>query len=135
MRQTVFCNHYRAMSEHETCSAGVAYDSMKGMAWETRPCFSKPGDAPKPGCDLVQLPTPEELAADEAEMRERLEKIGKARQAIVSACGGPWKKGKPSIVGAIDCPNCGGKLNYSRAGYNGHVHARCATPGCVSWME
>jgi hypothetical protein len=38
--------------------------------------------------------------------------------------------------GVMDCPVCGtGKLHYSRAGYNGHVHARCETDGCVSWME
>lgn len=39
-------------------------------------------------------------------------------------------------AGVITCPICGtGKLRYSRAGYNGHVHARCSTDGCVAWME
>ncbi len=80
MRNTIFCNHYRAMSSHTTCSAGVEYDKFKGDA---RPCFCKPGcDAP-PGCELAQFPTAEELAAEEAEMNERLAKIGAARKAIV----------------------------------------------------
>ena len=38
--------------------------------------------------------------------------------------------------GAVDCPCCeGGKLQYSVASYNGHMHGRCTTKGCVSWME
>jgi hypothetical protein len=39
-------------------------------------------------------------------------------------------------AGKMDCPICKtGKLRYSRAAYNGHVHASCSTDGCVSWME
>ena len=38
--------------------------------------------------------------------------------------------------GEIACPICGtGKVRYSRAAYNGHVHAGCTTQGCVRWME
>lgn len=38
--------------------------------------------------------------------------------------------------GTMNCPVCGtGKLRYSRASYNGHVHAQCTTEGCVAWME
>ena len=38
--------------------------------------------------------------------------------------------------GTIDCPVCKlGKLKYSRAAYNGHVHGRCSHNNCVSWME
>lgn len=39
-------------------------------------------------------------------------------------------------IGEIACPCCdGGKLRYSVASYNGHMHGRCSTQGCVSWME
>ena len=39
-------------------------------------------------------------------------------------------------AGEMDCPVCkAGRLRYSRAGYNGHIHARCSTPSCVAWME
>lgn len=38
--------------------------------------------------------------------------------------------------GQMPCPVCSkGNLKYSRSGYNGHVHARCSTSGCVAWME
>ena len=41
-----------------------------------------------------------------------------------------------SGAGSMDCPVCKtGKLRYSRAGYNGHVHAGGTTEGCVRWME
>jgi hypothetical protein len=39
-------------------------------------------------------------------------------------------------AGEMECPVCKtGKLRYSRAAYNGHVHARCSTDDCVAWME
>lgn len=137
MRQTIFCNHYRAMSEHKTCGAGVAYESLKGIPFDARPCFARHGDPPPGGCELAEFPTAEEIAAEKAEIEARIQAMGKARQAIVAHCGGPWKQGVPGAQGKIDCPVCSapGALAFSRAGYNGHVHARCATQGCVSWME
>jgi hypothetical protein len=49
-----------------------------------------------------------------------------------------YKNGKNSFTGSgtLLCPVCGvGTLSYSRAAYNGHVHANCETDGCVRWME
>ena len=137
MKSTVFCNHYRAMSEHETCKAGVEYSTFQGMGFDERPCFANRGEPAHPGCDLVQLPTVEQLAERDAEVAKRMDDLGAARQAIVKCLGGPWKKGTPGASGATDCPVCGTKnaLGFSRAGYNGHIHANCVTPGCVSWME
>ena len=41
-----------------------------------------------------------------------------------------------SGAGEIDCPVCkAAKLRYSRASYNGHVHAACMSAKCVRWME
>lgn len=137
MRASIFCNHYRAMSENTTCNAGVAYDSFKGLPFGSRPCFCKPGKEPNAGCSLMEMPTPEQLAAEEAEMNEQFEMLGKARRAIVAHLGGPWKRGTPGATGRIDCPACGAEqsLRFSRAGTNGHIHAGCTTDGCVSWME
>ncbi len=131
-----FCNHYRAMSEHTTCEAGVCYEQFKGLPFAERPCFYTEGETPPGGCELAAYPTAEEIAQRDAEMRKRLEDMGKAREAIVAFLGGPWKKGTQSAGGAIACPVCGigGALHFSRAGYNGHIHAQCVT-GCVAWME
>lgn len=135
-RNTIFCNHYRAMSEHDTCEAGIAYDTFKGLKFEQRPCFMRKGVCPG-GCDKAVFPTPEEIAAQDAEFAKRFDNTMNARQAIVASLGGPWKKGTPSTKGVIDCPVCGAEksLNFSRAGYNGHIHASCNTDDCVCWME
>jgi hypothetical protein len=137
MRSTIFCNHYRAMSDHETCKAGVSYSMFKGMPFEQRPCFCHPPQSPNAGCSLMEMPTPEQLAEEEADIERRCEMMGKARRAIVEHLGGPWKRGTPGASGRIDCPACGDaqSLSFSRAGYNGHIHARCKTPDCVNWME
>lgn len=37
---------------------------------------------------------------------------------------------------SIPCPACQtGRLYYRVASVNGHMHAKCDTEGCVSWME
>lgn len=137
MRETIFCNHYRAMSEHDTCKVGVSYNSFDGVSFDKRPCFCKSGKPPNAGCSLIDIPTAEQIAAEDAEFRKRFELIGKARDAIVTHLGGPWKRGTAGAGGTIDCPACGAEksLRFSRAGYNGHIHAACKTEGCVRWME
>lgn len=71
--------------------------------------------------------TKEERDALRANMAQRLEQMGVAREAILAT-----KRGS----GEIDCPICkAGKLRFSVARVNGHVHAHCTTRLCMSWME
>lgn len=137
MRHTIFCKSYRAMSDHETCHAGVEYAKFKGMTFDKRPCFCKPGGAPPSGCDSAEFPTEQEIAEQDAECDRRLKQTMDARDAIVKHLRGPWKRGMKGSSGLIDCPVCGEHetLQFSRSGYNGHIHARCITQGCVAWME
>jgi len=125
--RSTFCIHYRAMSDHDTCSAAVSYDSLKPVDHDKCPCFRRSDDSgPRTGCDKMEYPTPEQIAEYEKEIAARVERMVIARTAIVEACGGPWKKGTPGKQGAIKCPCCeSGTLQFSRAGYNGHVHAAC----------
>lgn len=135
MKHTEFCKHYRAMSEHDTCEKGVAYSDFKGLSFDQRPCFERNGVAP-PGCPLAEFPTAEEREAADKEMMARFQKTVTARNAIVDHLGGPWKKGMEGAAGQIKCPCCeDGTLRFTRAGYNGHIHAGCTTTGCVSWIE
>lgn len=133
---TAWCKHYRGMHEKEACEAGVRFQDLPGYGnkgfMETCPCFG-----PSEICDKSSYPTAEELAARDVEIKLRFEATGKARAAIVESLGGPWKKGTPGASGAIDCPVCEGEktLRFSRAGYNGHIHAACTTEDCVRWME
>lgn len=132
MARDTWCKHYRGMHGKAQCEAGVEFEQFKGLKMDDMPCVNCFPEK----CDKAEYPTPEEIAAEEAAMNERFKNIGTARQAIVAACGGPWKRGMPGKGGSIECPVCkAGKLSYSRAGYNGHIHAGCDTEGCVSWME
>lgn len=90
-------------------------------------------------------------------MNNQFDEVLKARKAIVADLERRHKAGDKTVVlnhhpiseydgdgprnyvsgsGEIDCPICkSGKLRYSRATYNGHVHAACSNEQCVRWME
>ena len=143
-----WCIHYRSPSQGfgkpnlTTCEAGVEFKSVQpkaGPTFREQPCFltdkgeSKPDALP---CEKLRRPTPEEIAAHEKWWEARTGDMAKVMTAIM-----PWRTEhkKKRIGGAqtIDCPACGGikTLSMTIAAYNGHVHARCKTEGCVSWME
>lgn len=129
------CRHFLAMGTHDTCSAGVRYAAVsvrrapgeKGMA--SIPCFQKYNDlgATCPNASFLSREEAEERAR---EWNARFERAMLARDAIMAEI----KHGGAS-AGSIACPTCGASLSYSRARSNGHIHARCATPKCVAFME
>ncbi len=41
---------------------------------------------------------------------------------------------KKQNFGTIECPQCKGELQYRRFS-NGHVHGKCKTENCLSWMQ
>lgn len=137
--QTIHCKHYTGTAYGKECEVGVKYDQFMGTPFDGWPCFGKRGQPHPQGekCPQCRMPTEEELQEEDRLDAVRFEKMSKARAAIVAHLGGPWKKGTPGSSGTIDCPACGGKgtLKFSRAGYNGHVHAACITLDCVQWME
>lgn len=143
-----WCIHYRSPSQGigksdlTTCEAGIAFKSVQpkdGPTFRGQPCFltdkgeSKPDSLP---CEKLRRPTPEEMRAHEKWWEDRTGDIAKVMMAIR-----PWrtehKTKRISGSQTIDCPACGGTktLSMTIAGYNGHIHARCKTEGCVSWME
>ena len=132
-----WCIHFRSMGQHQTCEAGVYYDAFTGSAgrYDRRPCFTGPTTHPegRAACSSFRGPTPAEIAAHEAWLAARQEMTIAALAAVY-----PYRrthKGKGPV--SIDCPACGGKgtLRFSIAASNGHCHAKCSTPECVSWME
>lgn len=50
---------------------------------------------------------------------------------------GRWTRQSVAVAGFTRCPVCGHQeaLAYSRQGRNGHVWARCRTPGCGTAVE
>mgnify|MGYP001081117917 CR=1 FL=1 len=120
------------MHEKTSCEAGVGFATLQHYGTssfrDSCPCF---GPEQTGECEAKEYPTVEELAARDAEMAERFAKTAKARAAIVEAA-----DGKRGVAGEIPCPVCEtGKLRYSVASLNGHVHAACTTADCVRWME
>ena len=81
-------------------------------------------------CDQCVYPTKEEAEADNAAFKAYVDDVLKhipiARAAMVAA---------KSDGGCMDCPKCGQGLRWSKARCNGHIHAKCDTEGCLSWME
>jgi hypothetical protein len=90
---------------------------------------------PKPyadHCPKLRAPTPEEIAAHETWLSDRIEKLGQAMTAIK-----PWRtkhKGR-NYAEVVECPWCKGRLHLSISAYNNHVHGQCETKDCLSWME
>jgi hypothetical protein len=119
------------MKDVTHCHAGVEYESVSTahpFTIKTLPCFTDQAAIP---CEKRHFPTLEECEAREREVKESFQRIVKARAAIVADTGG-----KRGVAGSIGCPVClDGLLRYSVAGVNGHIHARCSTESCVSWME
>ena len=74
---------------------------------------------------------------EKEEFKTAIEGMLKARAAIVEKIGPYEGKKSGGAAGKIDCPVCAAKesLSYNRASSNGHIHAKCATEGCVRWME
>lgn len=133
------CIHRRGMGWHEDqamqpCAAGVVLNELTGRepgCGLKKPC-SWLDDGEPVECKHFQ-PTPiEQLIADDGEMDASL-----ARFMLVGPLVRKIKeqhKGK-SWSGVEECPACKGELHISHAASNGHVHGRCDTEGCLSWME
>jgi len=130
------CTHFTGI-QNKLCKAGINIRELVGGAdfgWAVRiPCLVKDG------CEVVcksrKLPSREQAELIVSESNRQLEATMvavDAAHAHAKAAGlGQGNGGR----GSMPCPRgCGGMLQYSVAGVNGHMHARC-DKGCFSWME
>ena len=132
-----WCIHYRYVrgSDNPTCEAGMSLNEMAyGKNHKTAPCFLMRGQ-PKPGarsCSKLRLPTPEEIAAHNEWSEQRIKRLGDVMVGIAD-----WRAKHRGTNHAeiVECPACKGRLHLAISRRNGHVHGRCETEGCVSWME
>lgn len=127
------CRHFNGI-QNKTCKAGVAYQDECDKAMPCIPRFVN-GRETWP-CDTFEIMSQMDA---EKEADERIISVNKSSRAFSAASEDArlkgFKKGSGG-VGSIACPCCdGGKLRYSVASYNGHMHGRCTTEGCVSWMQ
>lgn len=131
------CVHFTGTRD-EACEAGVNYRQLVGgddFGWGTRlPCLTDtftPKNGDKVSCGQCRMTTREEAEAEVEESDASFRRISACLKAITE------KHGKSrGLQDSMPCPNnCGGTLHYSIAGYNGHIHGRCSTQGCASWMQ
>lgn len=133
------CVHFRGI-QHETCTVGINLRQLVGgpdLGWARRiPCLLMDADQCEVTCDSRKLPTREEAEVEVIRSDEQMQKTLAAFRAAREDA-----KAKGYMVGhggrdSMACPTkCDGTLHYSVAGVNGHMHGRCTTEGCVSWME
>lgn len=134
------CRHYNGCI-NERCRAEVRYDDVKEHPAPGKPLrlpcilegtFSGP-DLP---CEKRSIPTEAEAIAETMETVARLYENAEARRhAKEDARAKGYGKGHGGR-GEVPCSRCKtGRLRYSVASYNGHMHGVCTTPDCVRWME
>lgn len=143
-QRDTWCKHRTAFDEKKfpVCKVGVNYHDFRTASpyngqlaymGDTMPCLGENNEA-KARCSQFCGWTAEEISAREARVKASIERIGKAIEAIRKVVGGE-KASRAGVSGQIPCPTCEKPLHYSVSGYNGHIHARCETPECVSFMQ
>ena len=129
------CVHFNGV-QHSCCEAGVDYHAIHGIGqgcFAHLICFNDHESTAT--CDKQVFPTQEQA---EQEMRESDERSQRCMKALSTAHDDAKAKGLKKGAGGTGecpCPICKGTIRYSVASYNGHMHAACTTPNCVSWME
>lgn len=129
------CRHFNGI-QNKKCQAGIEYEA-EGHSKLMMPCIPKHinGRETWP-CSLFEIMS---VADAEKEADERIIIMNRGANARRAAHDDAKAKGLGKGhggYGSIPCPSgCGGTLRYSVASYNGHMHGKCSTQGCVSWME
>jgi len=121
------CRHRTSML-NDFCKAGVNLKELpKGIG---QPCYWCSHGQTK--CEKWEPQTVQEIVDDEKAMQEAMARM-RLSCALVSRIR-QEKKGT-DWSGVETCPACQGRLHLTHAAYNGHIHGRCETEGCLSWME
>lgn len=134
------CIHYSGVFTHGladvlTCRAGVAYRELAGgdePGWVGRlPCSTWVAGKQQPvTCEHRQMPTDQQVEAWRA-WRDASNSQTMKALALVSKAAQESQR----YVGEVECPACSGVLRWAKSRTNGHIHGRCDTPECISWMQ
>jgi hypothetical protein len=132
-KQARYCQHYNVQLRGvKACECGVIYDEQ--FPEKPTACWTDLGKT-----DEEQLARcPKWLRGTREQGEARADEIQRSldQMALVSPLVIEWRNREP--IGkreTVDCPVCQGRLHLSQSSYNGHVHGKCETKGCVSFME
>lgn len=134
------CIHFTGIHQ-EICKAGVRYRELVGgpdFGWACKiPCTEAfPGETERAKCSLKSTPTREQAEKEVAEGDNRMAKTLNAMKLAHQHAKDHGLGRGHGGESEMNCPICKtGELQYAVASVNGHMHARCTTSGCVSWME
>jgi len=116
------------------CKADIDVRELVGgddWGWLRRtPCFLK--NKSLTTCDKYTEPTNQEIEDHEKWADEIIERLNKASPLISEL---KKEYGETGGKGTRPCPVCGNTLNFTVSSLNGHVHGKCETKDCLSWME
>jgi hypothetical protein len=121
-KQFVSCKYFNG-TVHQTCDAGIDYDTVKEsnvrpFRW---PCLHN--DLP---CEKREYPTAEEVETERQANNKMVDDVIMVVNLIRTETGG--KRGRQ---GSVPCPACkAGAVQYSVSSYNGHMSAFCSNPNC-----
>lgn len=130
------CAHFTGI-QHDTCQAGISYATVKTAKTDTEPfrfaCFANESHGLT--CAAAKFPTRAEAETEHVADEAQMARFSLAhRKAHDDAKAKGYAKNHGGVSQCV-CPVCNGTLRYSVASYNGHMHGKCETEGCVSWME
>lgn len=137
LRKMNVCANFTGI-QHDVCKAGVNYLTVREQKTDTTPfrfaCFQD--EAEGLTCPRAHFPTREEAEQEHREDEAIFARTNLAhRAAHDDAKAKRFGKGQGG-ADSVECPVCQkGRIYYRVSGYNGHMHARCETEGCVAWME
>jgi hypothetical protein len=129
------CRHYsyvRGPDYGPRCACGI---DLKAEGANVAPCM------PMPAVTAPVCAWREEFAAEEHAAWEEWSSARTVRMIVIMEKipgNSTDRKNRPEWgkSGEFECPACPiGKVMWSRARSNGHVHAYCTTPGCFSVMQ
>lgn len=137
-----YCTHYAPQpgsSKHDHCALGCgASETMAKARASGQPSMTPCIGGHKASDPLALCPKWERRSLEHAENRADAIEESMGRMTVVMPVVSKWRvKPKPASDRreVIECPKCKGRLHLYQSRYNGHVHGRCETEGCVSWME
>ena len=135
-----YCQHYTpdsifgrgGVKATGLCAAGVKVADVRQGQQRMQPCIGGHNLADATAVCPKWIRRTREQGEAQADAWEDVIR----KMTIINPVISEWRKKPPrGKQEVIDCPACKGRLHLSQSSYNGHVHGKCETENCVSWME